>query len=81
MVSSVSESAIADCERAGSALLPRLSSSPQLDMRTFVVGVSPFITSTFAIRCNVAWPATKCPKTVCLPFRCSQGSSVMKNLV
>ncbi len=58
----------------------RRSSSPQLDIRTSVIGQSSLSTATFPNAWRIAWPETTCPKTECLPLRCGHGARVMKNL-
>jgi hypothetical protein len=55
-------------------------SSPHLEIKTGSTGLSFLSTETFAILCSVSSPEMTLPKTVCFPFRCGQGSNVMKNL-
>lgn len=66
--------------RAGAAFFVFLSSSPQREIRTGWSGRLSLSTSTLAIFCRTDWPDFRCPNMVCLPFRCSHGSRVMKNL-
>jgi hypothetical protein len=71
---------VSTAELGGCKVFLRLSSSPQWVIITASFGQSSSSTSTLLMRSSVSWPDTSLPKTVCLPFRWSQGASVMKNL-
>lgn len=58
----------------------RRSSSPHREITTSTKGRSFLSTSSLASFSSTGYPETTRPKTVCFPFKCSQGAKVMKNL-